>query len=267
VVGPGRYHCFDQIAEVYDETRKSRKDILDKAVDLVIEKVGLSKDDRILDLGCGTGRISVEFALRDFDIVGLDVSGRMLSLAARKCESCLGRVRLVQGDAQRLPFAAEAFDAVLAVHVFHLMEGWRSAFRQAMESLRPGGSMILWGSGRGRILQPVREKYRELAAEAGYADLRLGARDFDEVAGFAREEGLSVSRIDAGDLYWEFESSPESGIDLLRRKWVTDTWIVPDEDHASIIEKLTETLAGQLGDLKSPTRFTNSMLIYGIRSP
>lgn len=265
MVDPGRYHSFDRIAEIYDETRKSRKDILDRAIDLIVEKVGLQAGARILDLGCGTGRVSFEFADKGFEVVGLDPSHKMLTEALKKAANRRGTVRLVQGDAQRLPFAKGVFDAALVVHVFHLVEGWRGAFSQAMDSLRDHGSLMLWASGRGRIIQAVRDLYRELAAKKGFSNLRLGVSDFDEVIEFARDSGFSVSRLDRGDLSWEFESSAESGIDLLRRKWVTDTWLVPDRDHARIIEELTEILSEELGDLTIPTRFTNTMLIYQIR--
>jgi len=265
VVDPGRYHSFDRIAGIYDETRKSRQDVLERAVDVVVKKLGLRDGDRILDVGCGTGRVSFEFADRGYEVIGLDPSHKMLSEAAMKAGDHRGIVRLVQGDAQSLPFAKGVFDAALVVHVFHLMEGWRGAFLQAMESLGDRGSLVLWASDRGRIIQPVRDRYWEVAARHGYANLRLGARDFDEVVDLARESGFSVSRIDSADLSWEFESSAQSGIDLLRRKWVTDTWVVPDDHHARIIEELTEILSEELGDLTVPSRFTNTMPIYQIR--
>lgn len=76
---------------------------------------------RVLELGCGTGRISLALARAGVSLVGIDRSSQMLARAARrerlrrtrKARS-RGRVRLVRGDIRALPFRAGYFSTVLA---------------------------------------------------------------------------------------------------------------------------------------------------------
>jgi len=76
---------------------------------------------RILELGCGTGRISVPLARAGVALVGVDRSASMLARAARRVEALprkrrgKGRqVRLLRADIRALPFRPARFDAVLA---------------------------------------------------------------------------------------------------------------------------------------------------------
>jgi len=82
----------------------------------------------VLELGCGTGRVTVPLVRADIDLVGIDRSARMLERAAaagarafRRASPAAGRsakasrsMRLVQGDIRALPFPDRAFSAVLA---------------------------------------------------------------------------------------------------------------------------------------------------------
>jgi SAM-dependent methyltransferase len=77
---------------------------------------------RTLELGCGTGRISIPLARAGVDLVGIDRSGPMLAHAARRAARLRqrrggrrrGRASLVRGDIRFLPFERGSFDTVLA---------------------------------------------------------------------------------------------------------------------------------------------------------
>jgi ubiquinone/menaquinone biosynthesis C-methylase UbiE len=83
--------------------------------------VALSTKGRVLELGCGTGRISVPLARAGVSLVGVDRSGHMLARAARRVRA-LGRqrggrgrrVRLIRADIRALPFTPGLFSTVLA---------------------------------------------------------------------------------------------------------------------------------------------------------
>jgi ubiquinone/menaquinone biosynthesis C-methylase UbiE len=76
----------------------------------------------VLELGCGTGRISLPLARAGIAVVGIDRSGPMLERAAKRLAAwrrrqprrAKNRLRLVRGDIRYLPFAPASFDAVLA---------------------------------------------------------------------------------------------------------------------------------------------------------
>jgi ubiquinone/menaquinone biosynthesis C-methylase UbiE len=65
----------------------------------------------VLELGCGTGRITLPLFRAGVSIVGIDRSKAMLDHASRRAA---GRVALVRGDIRRLPFRSDLFGAVLA---------------------------------------------------------------------------------------------------------------------------------------------------------
>lgn len=69
---------------------------------------------RVLEIGCGEGRLIWRYAATAQHIVGLDFDPVRLAGARRECPPAFrGRVRLVQGRAETLPFAAARFDRTL----------------------------------------------------------------------------------------------------------------------------------------------------------
>jgi ubiquinone/menaquinone biosynthesis C-methylase UbiE len=79
-------------------------------------RIGLAARGRLLELGCGTGRISVPLARAGVKIVGIDRSGPMLARAAARGRRARrgGFVELVRGDIRALPFRSGEFDTVVA---------------------------------------------------------------------------------------------------------------------------------------------------------
>lgn len=94
---------------------------------------------RVLDLGCGTGRTTVELAERGFDVVGVDVSESMVAEARR----LFPELRFDVGDATDLDFEDESFDYVLFSHLviddISPAAERRAALAEAHRVLVPGG--------------------------------------------------------------------------------------------------------------------------------
>ena len=100
---------------------------------------------RVLDLACGSGRHTIQFAARGASVVGFDLSMPLLSVAHHR--DSRHRLHLVRGDMRRLPFAPGIFD--LVVNLFTSF-GYFADDRQhetvivdAAAALRRGGSFIL----------------------------------------------------------------------------------------------------------------------------
>jgi demethylmenaquinone methyltransferase/2-methoxy-6-polyprenyl-1,4-benzoquinol methylase len=93
---------------------------------------------RVLDLGCGTGRLGALLAGRA-RVVGVDVSRAMLARARDAAPPFAG---LVQGSAFRLPFADGSFGAVTSAFVLRNLEDLGGAFREMARVTAPGGTVV-----------------------------------------------------------------------------------------------------------------------------
>jgi ubiquinone/menaquinone biosynthesis C-methylase UbiE len=97
---------------------------------------------KVLELGCGDGKTTVALVETGLSVVGLDLSRTALSSSKKRINS--DRLILVQGDAIELPFKAESFDSVAAVHLIdHLLSTDRSKVVCEIDRvLRPGGIIV-----------------------------------------------------------------------------------------------------------------------------
>ncbi len=114
----------------------------------VLDRLPLSGGEHVLDLGCGTGRITGELAERlpRGRLVALDRSPAMLATAWQWLRDRHGRVTFVLGDGAALPFR-RAFDAVFSTATFHWIHDHAALFRSIITALRPGGRLVAQSGG------------------------------------------------------------------------------------------------------------------------
>jgi SAM-dependent methyltransferase len=125
-----------------DDYGRHRAGFPDAFFDRVFAMNAVHRNDRVLDLGTGTGTLARGFALRGCDAVGLDRSTALLE-EARELDSRAGAtVRYVEGLAEELPFAGATFDVVCAGQCWHWFDRARAA-SQAYRVLVAGGRLIL----------------------------------------------------------------------------------------------------------------------------
>lgn len=159
------------------------------ALQRLVDQAQLSAGQRVLDLGCGTGALSLlaKRAQPRVEIVGLDPDPKALARARRKAERGGLAVTFEQGFGDSLPFADASFDRVLSSFVFHHLEAAQKppALREVHRVLRPGGSLHLvdfGGAGHGLGAFLARLVHREESLHANTDDaLTALMRD----AGFA----------------------------------------------------------------------------------
>src|SRR5581483_1837556 len=146
---------FDRIADVYDATRALPADaqaaVTAGIVALLHERASAP---RVLDVGIGTGRVAVPLAAAGVRIVGVDVAPQMLArLRAKRAD-----IGVAIADAAALPFAVGRFDAVLFVHLLHLVSDPPAVIREAAAVVRRGGIIL-----RGRtdhVANPLHDMVR-----------------------------------------------------------------------------------------------------------
>ncbi len=133
----------------------------------VLRRLAPQPGDRVLDIGCGTGRLTAELvaALGEGTVVAVDRSEAMLREAAAQAVEPAGphrlhddrpsvRVYFVRADGSVLPFV-DAFDAVLSTATFHWILNHDQLFASIYRALAPGGRLVAQcggGANLGRLL-------------------------------------------------------------------------------------------------------------------
>jgi len=109
-------------------------------------------DRQLLDVGCGTGSFALRAlaAFPQLQVTGLDLSAGMLQQAGPRCYAAGKRLRLVQGDSERLPFADNSFDVITCCHSFHHYPHQQRVVAEMHRVLRPGGCLIIVDGDRDR---------------------------------------------------------------------------------------------------------------------
>ncbi len=107
---------------------------------------------RVLDLGCGTGSLSVLLAEAGHEVTGVDLSSQMVARAVRKVARHNVAVQVVVGDAGDPPVEGP-FDVILTRHLVWALPDAPGALARWVSLLRPGGPLVLiegmWTTGAG----------------------------------------------------------------------------------------------------------------------
>ena len=114
--------------------------------DALIEAGDVRADDRVLDVGCGTGATTRALAVRAVDgsVFGVDLSGPMLTVARAAAERAgVSNVSFAQGDAQVFPFDSASFDVAVSRMGCMFFGDPVAAFANLRRAIRPGGRLAL----------------------------------------------------------------------------------------------------------------------------
>ena len=103
----------------------------------VLERLAARAGERILDIGCGTGRLTSEIAART--VVGTDLSATMLEQAHAHYADTASFAR---ANGMWLPFTSETFDAVFSTATFHWIPNHDQLFGEIHRVLKPGGRLV-----------------------------------------------------------------------------------------------------------------------------
>jgi SAM-dependent methyltransferase len=230
---------FDRAADYYDRTRSLSAEAMEKMISLLLGE--LERPGPCLEIGVGTGRVAIPLAEAGAQLVGLDLSPKMLAALTAKTSA----VPVVVGDATRLPFADDSFGAGIACHVLHLIPEWDRAVAELGRVVAPGGKVLvnLGGWDRG-VWEAI---MRRFVAEAGVDYPRPGATEIDELdAAMARfgarvrvlPEIVDTRRVSYGEL-----------LDRIAEGMYSFTWGVDPSTRVRAARAVREWVVAEHGPL------------------
>jgi ubiquinone/menaquinone biosynthesis C-methylase UbiE len=146
-----------------------------------------------LDIGCGTGFLSLELAGRGHRVTGIDFAPAMLAEARRKAAERAFAIRFEQGDAEQLPFAPGSFDLAMCRHLLWTLPHPEAAIDEWIRVLRPGGRLVVIDSQFDpSVLEVSPQNARTSPEYAGIADRLpfIGGRPQPEIEALFGAHGL-----------------------------------------------------------------------------
>ena len=167
-----------------------------KLVEWGLSHIDLSTDDTVLDIGCGGGNTLARMAERvtKGHLVGIDYAEASVE-ASRAFNAELieaGRMEILHGSVEHLPFADGHFDAVVTVESFYFWPSPEESLKEVARVIRRGGTFLLLAEIYGRddlpegirakvaeysLTNPTPEEFERLFRAAGFSDVTMAFKD------------------------------------------------------------------------------------------
>ena len=157
-----------------------------------LAQIDLRAGDTVLDIGCGGGNTLARMAQRvtEGHLVGIDYAETSVE-ASRAFNAGLveeGRMEILHGSVEHLPFADGQFDAVVTVESFYFWPSPEESLKEAARVIRRGGTFLLLAEIYGRddlpegirakiagydLTNPTPEEFERLFRAAGFSDVTM----------------------------------------------------------------------------------------------
>jgi ubiquinone/menaquinone biosynthesis C-methylase UbiE len=137
--------AFDRWSTTYevdaDRMIRGRGYSYKQMADLVVARLGIRDSAQILEVGTGPGNLGIQFVLSapQADVIGVDISERMLTRAAAKNVYPF----IARANAERLPFSTNRFDGLYSAFVLHSVFDQTRAFAEFRRVLKPGARAVV----------------------------------------------------------------------------------------------------------------------------
>lgn len=229
-------------AQAYSQISKLQEWLAEKS----LTSVPLHGDERVLDLGCGDGKVTAAIAARlpGGSVLGADASHDMVTFASRTYPpSAHPNLAFRVADASHLPFAAQ-FDLVVSFNCLHWVRDQAAALRGIGAALRSPGRTHLRMVARGsrRSLEAVIEDTRQSGAWAQYFpgyEAPFAHFTPEEYRDLAIQAGLRVERIEIQQEAWDFATRDAFG-QFAAGTFVEWTRLIPTERHLEFINDVLD---------------------------
>lgn len=240
--------CFDRVAHLYDATRRLPVSVEKRLRDQLLDALRATGGEAVLEIGIGTGRIGLLLAGSGVAVTGIDLAPRMLlrlrakAAARRRQGKSVGPLRLLVGDAARLPLRSRQFDLCLGVHLLHLVPEPERSLDEVRRVLRRGGVLLYAGeehaSAQGGTR--VRARWRELLSERGLTVDRR--RNLLPLLAAARWQVQPLPPVE-----WVSRVPVRQSLEMVRTRAFSSAWDVPEPLHRVVCELLERWASDELG--------------------
>jgi len=230
---------FDQIADMY---RVARPDYPEALIEDVVSFADLKPDDKILEVGCGTGQATKGFAKWGFPILATDPGPDMLR-GARESLASFRNVEFLETTFEAWRGNQEAFRLIVAAQSWH----WVSPevrFAKAATALSADGSLAVFGSVPVGLPTPLLAQFKEIylrhtgrwgpTPEAWYLPNGPFKRWFDESKVFKSVEHKSYP--------WTWLHTTSSYTSFLRTR--SDHRMLDSSKREKLLSDIAEAIAG-----------------------
>lgn len=216
---------FDSVAQVYDKTRGPPKQVMKQLVKVLTDE--LKRYETVLDVGVGTGRFAKPLQDSELEVVGVDIAKKMIDKAVER-----GVKNLLRGDACFLPFKDHSFDAVVCVHLLHLISEWKTAMREICRVTRRIMVTTLYVK-----KDPVQEAYDRLLKGYGYESRRLGKGE---------RELKDLVKPSKSVFAASFESRADERLACLDQRTYSSQWEIPEDVNRKVVQELRRKFSGRV---------------------
>lgn len=117
---------------------KIRVERRSKLISEIVSKPKNGHQENVLELGCGTGTYSANFAKNPWTLTAIDIVPEFISLTKRRVKL----LRALNADARNLPFNNNSFDAVIGNAVLHHIIPLQGCLSETFRVLKPGGRVV-----------------------------------------------------------------------------------------------------------------------------
>jgi ubiquinone/menaquinone biosynthesis C-methylase UbiE len=246
----GESLSFDQAAGYYDQTRGLPEPLATGGIQLILDRLqgDVGRRAQLLEVGTGTGRIGVPLLERGANLLGCDLSSKMLARQRAKWPAA----RLAQADAIALPFGTGQFDGVLTIHVLHLVGAWQAALREIRRVLRPSGVFVnSWNPHTEQDIDTeLRDFWRSRVDAYGAHWRRPGVQNREELMAELERMEATVEEVTAARTVTAVV--PQAVIDSIASRIYSDTWEVPEDVFRKTLGDVQAWAAQTYGDLTQP---------------
>jgi ubiquinone/menaquinone biosynthesis C-methylase UbiE len=130
---------FNNVAPQWETMRKSF--FPENLKEKIISIANLNRNDKVVDLGCGTGFLTNELTKKDVEIIAIDQSENMIEIIERKFQY-YKNVSAKIGDGESIPLGNESVSKVVANMYIHHIEKPINAFKEVFRVLEEGGKFV-----------------------------------------------------------------------------------------------------------------------------